>query len=236
MHLNILDCFDDNISNLDITKNYIYVLKLIEERYYVGRTSNILKRIEEHFTVGGSLYTKKYKPIKVIEVCEEISNDDERLKTLEIMDKYGWENVRGSCWCSLEIKKPYTRKRCRKIKKESSEYNLVPNSDDEIIKKLYSNNENIVEIGNKLNLSPGSIAFRLEKLGVIEKRQLARGYFEYTCSELYETNKKNCNEIKCKNKQTNKHKIEVLETSLNEVKADLLNLKQIIREKYLMHI
>ena len=22
------------------------------------------------------------------------------------MEKYGWEKVRGACWCSLEIKKP----------------------------------------------------------------------------------------------------------------------------------
>ena len=39
---NILDCFDDNINNLDITKYYIYVLKLVDDRYYVGRTGNIL--------------------------------------------------------------------------------------------------------------------------------------------------------------------------------------------------
>ena len=59
---NILECFDENISNLDITKNYIYVLKLVEDRYYVGRTTNILNRIEQHFTgYGASIYTKKYK-------------------------------------------------------------------------------------------------------------------------------------------------------------------------------
>ena len=81
MSFNFLNCFDENIDNLDITKNYIYVLKLIDERYYVGRTGNILRRMEEHFTVGGSMYTKKYKPLKVIEVVEELTPDDERIKT-----------------------------------------------------------------------------------------------------------------------------------------------------------
>ena len=32
---------------------------------------NILKRIEEHFTGCGAIYTMKYNPIKVIEVVED---------------------------------------------------------------------------------------------------------------------------------------------------------------------
>jgi hypothetical protein len=43
---NILDCFEDNICNIDITKNYIYVLKLVEDRYYVGRTGNIFTHLK----------------------------------------------------------------------------------------------------------------------------------------------------------------------------------------------
>ena len=78
LSFNILDCFDDNIDNLDITKYYIYVLKLIDDRYYVGRTGNILRRIEEHFTGVGSIYTINYSPIKVIEVTEELTKQDER--------------------------------------------------------------------------------------------------------------------------------------------------------------
>ena len=103
---NILNCFDDRINNLDITKYYIYVLQLVDDRYYIGRTGNILRRIEDHFTGVGSIYTIKYKPIKVIEVTEELSKQDERNKTLEVMSKYGWKKVRGACWCSLEINKP----------------------------------------------------------------------------------------------------------------------------------
>lgn len=117
--LNILECFDNNIgNNLDLTKNYIYVLKLVEDRYYVGRTSNIFRRIQQHFTSVGSVYTKNYKPLKVIEVEEEITTDDERKMTFKYVEKYGWERVRGSGWCSLEIPKPnIERNKKPKLKK-----------------------------------------------------------------------------------------------------------------------
>jgi len=54
----------------------------------------------------------------VIEVKEELTSEDERNKTLEIMNKYGWEKVRGACWCSLEIKKPNPEKRKENKKKK----------------------------------------------------------------------------------------------------------------------
>ena len=183
---NFLNCFDDSISNLDITKNYIYVLKLVEDRYYVGRTSNILRRIKEHFTEDGAVYTKKYKPLKVIEIEEEKSNDQERIKTLSTMEKYGWEKVRGYCWCSLLIKKP----KIKNNNKNKKVVELIPNKNDEKLEFFYCvENKNILEIGKILNISPGSVAYRLEKLNIINRRQLAKGYFEYVESELYEENK-----------------------------------------------
>ena len=160
MSFNILDCFDENIDNLDITKNYIYVLQLIEDRYYVGRTSNILRRIEAHFTVGGSVYTKAYKPIKVIEVQEELTSNDERIKTIEIMEKYGWEKVRGACWCSLKITKPDFEK--NKKHKPKIIRKLIPQENDEMIRYLYCvENKNIIEIGEKLKISPKVFAIFL---------------------------------------------------------------------------
>lgn len=117
--LDILDCFDNNIgNNLDLTKNYIYVLKLVEDRYYVGRTINIFRRTQEHFTGVGSIYTRKYKPLKVVEVEEEITTDDERKMTFKYVEKYGWGKVRGSYWCSLEIPKPNIKRNNKpKLKK-----------------------------------------------------------------------------------------------------------------------
>lgn len=80
--------------------NYIYVLKLVENKYYIGRTSNIIQRMKQHITSNGSYYTKKYKPIQLIEVINEEYEDDENNKTLEYKNIFN-NDVRGGCWCKL---------------------------------------------------------------------------------------------------------------------------------------
>jgi predicted GIY-YIG superfamily endonuclease len=189
---NILDCFDDNIDNLDITKNYIYVLKLVEDRYYVGRTNNIFRRTKQHFTVRGSVYTKKYKPIKVIEVEEEKSSDDERKMTFKYVEKYGWEKVRGSFWCSLEIKKCQSIKSYEKMKATRDKELIEIIKLDNQIKNMYvDENKNIIEISESINITPGTVACRLVKLKLIEDKHDAIGYTEYKISDLY---KQICNQ------------------------------------------
>lgn len=226
MSFNILDCFDDNIPNLDITRNYIYVLKLIDNRYYVGRTGNILTRIKQHFTNGGAIYTKKYRPLKVIEIEEEKTRDDEKIKTLAIMEKYGWENVRGACWCCLEIKNLNIEK-IKKLKQKKV-IKIIPNENDEKITFLYCiENENIIEVGKILEISPGLVASRLEKLDIIKRRQLASGYFEYIESDLYKQN------IERRNKEKEDKKIDDNFDINNNVKVNFQNIKNIIREKYI---
>ena len=39
---------------------YIYVLKLEQEKYYIGKTNNPEFRINDHFNNIGSEWTKKY--------------------------------------------------------------------------------------------------------------------------------------------------------------------------------
>ena len=223
---NILNCFDDSIDNLDITKYYIYVLQLVDNRYYVGRTGNILRRIEEHFTGVGSVYTIKYTPIKVIEVTEELSNQDERNKTLEIMSKYGWEKVRGACWCSLKICKPKENYKRKKI----IDYHIVDlnDIDFEIIKLYNCDNKNIEEIGYLVKKSPCCIANRLEKLKIVQRKQLSRGYIQYIESDLYKLQYKKTNDARRENQSNN---IVCNKTELT--KEHLLNIKNIIREKFL---
>jgi len=235
---NLLDCFDDSINNLDLTKNYIYVLKLIEDRYYIGRTSNILRRIEEHFTNNGAVYTKAYKPIKVIEVEEEKSSDDERLKTLEIMEKYGWEKVRGYVWCSIELFKPpklNTKKKKPRVYKIYDKP-IISDDNDLKLKNLYClENKDIIEIGNELNKTPGQIAYRLEKLCIIERKQQAIGYYSYINSEMY---REICRKSNKKNINANEiiENINTIKKDINELKLDVSQIKKIIREKYLKAI
>ena len=230
---NILECFDDNIDNLDITKYYIYVLKLVDDRYYVGRTGNILRRIEEHFTGVGSIYTMKYNPIKVIEVTEELTKQDERNKTLEVMTKYGWEKVRGACWCSLEINKPREKYKNKKLNKHNNKkLNKLTKSislNDIDLDKLYNyENKDIEDIGHTLNKSPCWIAKRLEDLKIVKRKQLARGYIKYIDSDLYK--------LKCKTMNANKREIQNNNFDCNSSplsKESLTNIKNTIREKIL---
>jgi len=184
---NILDYFDLSIDNLDLTKYYIYVLRLIDDRYYVGRTGNILQRLEQHFTCCGSIYTMKYKPIKIIEIVEELNKDDERNKTLEIMLKYGWEKVRGAYWCSLEINKPNEKSKNKSTKSKDL---VFSNIDFEIIETYNNENKDVQDIGYMLKRSPSWIAKRLEELKIVKRKQLARGYIQYIESENYK--------LKCK--------------------------------------
>jgi predicted GIY-YIG superfamily endonuclease len=186
MTFNFLECFDENIDNLDITKNYIYVLKLIDERYYVGRTGNILRRVKQHFSGYGAKYTKKYKPLKVIEVVEEITNDDERKMTFKYVDKYGWEKVRGSYWCSLEIKRKLNLKFYENMKIQREKELLDTTKINDEIKNMYVvENKNIIDIGEILNITPGTVASRLVKFKIIKDKEDARYYNEYKESDMY---------------------------------------------------
>jgi predicted GIY-YIG superfamily endonuclease len=82
---------------------YIYILQLEKNKYYIGKTKNIEKRYKEHKDGTGSKWTKKYKPIKIINTFETISQFDEDKYVKEYMSKYGIENVRGGSYVSLEL-------------------------------------------------------------------------------------------------------------------------------------
>jgi predicted GIY-YIG superfamily endonuclease len=83
--------------------NTIYILKLEDNKYYVGKTKNINNRILDHFTNNGSEWTKKYKPIEIINEYKSYDNIDEQRYTWETMVKYGIDNVRGGAHCKIEL-------------------------------------------------------------------------------------------------------------------------------------
>ena len=81
----------------------IYILKLQGGKYYVGKTSNPMKRYQEHLEGRGSAWTKKYKPVTVEKVIKNASPFDEDKYTKEYMAKYGIDKVRGGSYVSLEL-------------------------------------------------------------------------------------------------------------------------------------
>ncbi|MGB1802156.1 MAG: hypothetical protein ACPHKZ_03860, partial [Candidatus Thalassarchaeaceae archaeon] len=76
----------------------LYILKLRGRKWYVGYTDRAITRILQHAEKKGAKWTKKYPPVNPIPYWMSepgYSKKDENRKTLELMGKYGIENVRG---------------------------------------------------------------------------------------------------------------------------------------------
>lgn len=79
----------------------LYVLQLEQNKYYVGRTNDIDKRLVEHAAGKGAEWTVLYKVVKVVEIIKDCKPQDEDAMTITYMKKYGIENVRGGTFCSI---------------------------------------------------------------------------------------------------------------------------------------
>jgi hypothetical protein len=84
---------------------YIYVLKLEQGKYYIGKTNNPQFRLENHSNGNGSAWTQKYKPLKVIKLIPDCNDYDEEIVTRQYMDKYGTANVRGGPFVKVNLDK-----------------------------------------------------------------------------------------------------------------------------------
>jgi len=78
----------------------IYVMKLQDDCWYVGKTSDIPKRIRQHFTQVGSAWTKLHRPIGMEACYRDASPFDEDRYTKEYMLRYGIDKVRGGTYVS----------------------------------------------------------------------------------------------------------------------------------------
>lgn len=84
---------------------YIYAIKLEKGKYYIGKTTHPQFRLQSHFDSNGSYWTKKYKPLKVIEIKPNCDDYDEDKTTKQYMDRYGINNVRGGSFVSVKLDK-----------------------------------------------------------------------------------------------------------------------------------
>ena len=82
---------------------------------YVGKTTNVNRRMIQHLSGNGAKVTKKFKPIdaKVVdEVPGFFSDDVEQEYTEDYIGKYGYENVRGGYYTnSKTLKKSSPKKK-----------------------------------------------------------------------------------------------------------------------------
>jgi predicted GIY-YIG superfamily endonuclease len=81
----------------------IYILKLQSGKYYVGKTTDLERRKQEHINGTASAWTKKYKPVSVEKTIPNASAFDEDKWTKIYMEKHGVENVRGASYAQMEL-------------------------------------------------------------------------------------------------------------------------------------
>ncbi len=81
----------------------IYILKLEQNKYYVGLSKYPESRIQEHFNGNGSSFTTLYKPIHIVKQIQTYDRYDEDKIVKQCMSKYGILNVRGGSYSNLEL-------------------------------------------------------------------------------------------------------------------------------------
>lgn len=81
---------------------WLYVLELEQGKWYVGISTNVPKRYQQHVKgFASAAWTKKYKPIRIhdtkdLGICSiDRAELFEGRVTREYMEKYGDNNVRG---------------------------------------------------------------------------------------------------------------------------------------------
>lgn len=81
----------------------VYVLKLQGGNYYVGKSDDVIGRFQEHMNGSGSAWTRKHKPLSILESREGVNAFEEDKVTKEYMLKYGIDKVRGGAYVTEEL-------------------------------------------------------------------------------------------------------------------------------------
>jgi predicted GIY-YIG superfamily endonuclease len=81
----------------------IYVLELEGGRYYVGKSDNPMQRYMEHLEGRGSVWTRQYRPKRVVKILEDVSSFEEDKVTKEYMARYGMDKVRGGAYVTSTL-------------------------------------------------------------------------------------------------------------------------------------
>lgn len=83
----------------------VYALKLEDDCYYVGITTNLENRFKQHMNGTGSKWTKLHPPLEII-YSVEADWQYEHILTLDYVSKYGKDKVRGGFYKEPEYKDP----------------------------------------------------------------------------------------------------------------------------------
>lgn len=82
----------------------VYVLQCEQGKYYIGRTDqSVPQRFKQHLHGRGSAWTRKYKPLYVVEKKKNASKWDEDAYVKRWMESKGIDNVRGGSYCQMKL-------------------------------------------------------------------------------------------------------------------------------------
>ena len=81
----------------------IYILKLKNNKYYIGKSQDPEKRFIEHLSGTGSAWTQIHKPIEIIKIIKNSDDFEEDKQVKKLMSLYGIDNVRGGSYLQLEL-------------------------------------------------------------------------------------------------------------------------------------
>jgi hypothetical protein len=73
----------------------IYIIRLEQNKYYIGEAINLEKRLNEHAEGKISSYTLKYKPINIKKIIPDSNPKHLDKYIVKYMSKYGMNSVRG---------------------------------------------------------------------------------------------------------------------------------------------
>ena len=72
-----------------------YVLQCSDDIYYVGKSTQLNKRLTSHFSGKGSKVTQRHLPISIVKM---VAGDVEKELTLYGREKYGTDKCYGYCY------------------------------------------------------------------------------------------------------------------------------------------
>lgn len=81
----------------------IYILRLVQNNFYIGKSSNPTKRIRQHMVGQGAAWTKKFPPVNVEKIIPNVSVFDEDKFVKMYMAEHGIEKVRGGAYAKPEL-------------------------------------------------------------------------------------------------------------------------------------
>jgi len=99
----------------------IYILKLQNDKYYVGATSNLDRRLKDHMNGYASDWTKKYKMKSLHKLIYNCNAFDEDKYTKQYMNKFGINNVRGGSYSTFNLSKEQKKLLIKELRKANNE-------------------------------------------------------------------------------------------------------------------